>query len=308
MPRKITYKDLNALTIQSAFKRKQALRTANKPVPKAMQKKTASVPASTDLKLSKPMKQLVQSQINASKLDHFKRTIYLWNGLQGIPYHPTGGAPSGIYNIIPSIHQVGAALIGGGQQPDDISSREGNSISLKNIVCNLNLILSPSYNSETASNSGIRYKILILSCKKYSQYNDMVDNFFDTAGSLNMQKLMFKDGAQAVGWDENMQNFELPVNRDLFTVHAERNGKLNRGLNIGDSGEGYTTNQMATATLKIPLKVKSKKLKYETPKDYLSTNFAPFIWIGYKAYDGTVLHSGNYLHMVGNSVISWENN
>ena len=277
----------------------------SKYVPRAITKKTQK-PKVNNLKFTKPMEKLIEKRLDRSKQDHWKVTKYQYTGLQGIPHTNALGAPSGLFPIIPKIGQVGSTQVAGVIQQDNIESREGNSVKLKSITANLNLLLSPTYSSESSPNAAIRYKVLILSCKKYSQYNTLVENFFDTAGSDNLQEHLFRDGASAVAWDENMENFDLPVNTDLFTVHAQKTGKLNRGMNVGDSADGYTLNPMPNVTLKLRIKCKSKQLKYDTPDSTLPTNFNPLIWVGYKAYDGTLLHSGNFFKLVGNSVIHWE--
>lgn len=277
----------------------------SKYVPRAITKKTHK-PKVNNLKFTKPMEKLIEKRLDKAKQDHWKVTKYMYTGLQGEPHVNAVGAPSGLFPIIPKIGQVGSTQVAGVIQQDNIESREGNSVKLKSITCNLNLLLSPTYSSEQPSNAAIRYRVIVLSCKKYSQYNTLVNNFFDTAGSDNLQDSLLRDGAKAVPWDENMENFDLPVNTDMFTVHAQKTGKLNRGQNIGDVGEGYTINPMANVTLKLRIKCKSKQLKYDTPDSTLPTNFNPLIWVGYKAYDGTLLHSGNFFKLVGNSVVHWE--
>lgn len=255
---------------------------------------------------SAPLKKFVDKRIESHNPDHWVRTSYAWTGLQGIPHQQASGAPSGIFPIIPKIAQVTQIGPGGQLQTATISSREGNQITLKNIIINLNLVMSPTYAEQLPSNAGIRYRVIVFSSKKYSQYNDTMNNYWDTAGSDNMQMNFLRDGADSKEWNEKMEDFDLPVNTEYFTVHAQRTGKMNRGVAIGDSTGSTTNMPMPNVTLKIPLKVKNKKLLYRDPVSNLPSNFNPMLWIGYKAYDGTFLHSGNYFHMVGNSVVQFE--
>ena len=275
--------------------------------PRAIQKKARVKPnPKSAFKLSKPMKALVEAVVDSNKQDHWKRSVYQWQGLQYVPHLPAGGNPSGVFPIIPKIDQAGQIQPGGVIQPNTIETREGSQVQLKSIVCNLNLVLSSSYSISQSSMAGIRYRVIIFSCKKYARYNDTIDNWFNTAGSDHLETQFFRDGDTGVPWDSNMENFDLPVNTELFTVHAQRTGKLNRGQAYGDTAGSSAVMKQANVTLKIPLKVKSKKLLFAEPKEALPTNFNPIIWIGYKAYDGTILHSGNYLHVVGNSVVRFD--
>ena len=150
--------------------------------------------------------------------------------------------------------------------------------------------------------SGIRYKIMVLSMKRLSDYKDVLAQYWDTAGSQNFQTQLFLEGAVPTGWDSLMQNFENPVNSNLFTVHAMRTGTLTRGVL---DGEGHMP--LSVHQLQMKLKVKAKKLKYEPGGSTTRPeNWQPFLWIGYKAYDGSALHSGNYCHVVGNSKIGFD--
>lgn len=257
-------------------------------------------------KKSTTLKKFVDKRIDAANPDHWIRQEIAWTGIQGIPFVQTSGNPSGVFQVIPKIYQVGAALQGGQVQQATIESREGNQVHLKNITINLNLVMSPTYGDTDPAHAGIRYRVIIFTCKKYSQYNDTINNFFDTTGSDNLEQSLLRDGADGRPWDSYMQNFDLPVNTEMFTVHAQRTGKLDRGVAIGDSTGSTTRMPMPNVTLKMPLKVKSKKLLYNEPNEALPSNFNPILWVGYKAYDGTALHSGNYIHVVGNSVIQFE--
>ena len=274
--------------------------------PKALQVKKRKVNVKNAFKLSRPMKELVDARIDANKQDHWIRSQYPWVGIQGIPHLNSAGAPSGVWPVIPKIPQVGTVGPGAQLTSANISSREGNQIQLKSIVCNINLVMAPEYHLNDTSYAGIRYRVIIFSCKKYSQYFELINNFFDSTGSDNLEQYFLRDGKDAVPRDSKMENFDLPVNSELFTVHAQRTGKMNRGVAYGDYTGSSAIVKAPNVTLKIPLKVKSRKLLYNTTTENLPTNFNPLIWIGYTAYDGTAMHSGNAVHMVGSTTVRFE--
>ncbi len=282
-------------------------RVTTKSVPRAIQKKKRTqVNPARAFKLSKPMKALVTAVVDANKQDHWKRQPIRWTGLQYVPHTNPGGGFTGLFPVIPKIVQAGQPDGAGGITANTIETREGNQVQLKSIVCNLNLIMSSTYALTDSAHAGIRYRIVIFSCKKYADYDDFTNNWFDTAGSDHMETQFLRDGDSAVPWDADMENFDLPVNSELFTVHAQRTGKLNRGTAYGDTSGSSAVMKQGNVTLKIPLKVKSKKLLYADPDESIATNFNPIIWIGYKTYDGTALHSGNFVHVVGASTVRFD--
>lgn len=283
-------------------------KSKNRPrsAPKALQVKKKPINIKTAFKLSKPMKELVDARIDANKQDHWIRSSYPWQGLQGIPHHTFGSAPSGVFPVIPKIAQAGTIGAGAQLETNNISSREGSQVQLKSVVINLNLCMSPTYGDTSAAHAGIRYRVIVFSCKKYSTYNEAIENFFNLTQSDNLQQYLMRDGSEAKPWNSLMEDFDLPVNSEMFTVHAQRTGKLNRGVAYGDTTGSSGVMKFPNVTLKIPLKVKSRKLLYNDPTEQYATNFNPMIWIGYKAYDGTSLHSGNYIHVVGNSVVRFD--
>ena len=293
-------------TLKQTVKYAKGTPTA-KSVPRAIQKKRRTkVDVKQAFKLSKPMKALVQQTIDANKQDHWKRQVIRWTGLQYVPHTNLGGGQTGLFQVIPKITQAGQSDGAGGITPNTIATREGNQIQLKSIVCTLNLIMSSTYGITDSAHAGIRYRVIIFSCKKYADYDDFVANWYDTAGSDHLETQFLRDEDAAVPWDADMENFDLPVNSELFTVHAQRTGKLNRGTAYGDTAGSSAVMKQANVTLKIPLKVKSKKLLYSVPDESVATNFNPIIWIGYKTYDGTALHSGNFVHVVGSSTVRFD--
>jgi len=272
------------------------------PAPKALRPKYRKRNYRASYKLSKPFRQILGKYLDKDKETHWVQQDIADTGVQGIPFQQPSGAPSGIIELMPSIHMVGAPLMGGGIQEATLETRQGSQVKLKSWGVNLSIRLNPDYSTSQAYMAGVRYKIMVISCKRASDFKDVMADYWNTAGSNNWQNELFLEGATPQAWDSLMQNFENPVNTNLFTVHAMRTGTLTRGMLDGD---GHMP--LAVRNLHMKIKCKSKMLKFlpggATTKP---ENWQPFLWIGYKAYDGSALHSGNYCHVVGNSKIAFD--
>lgn len=269
-------------------------------VPKALVPKRRRRNYRASLKLAKPFKQVLDKFLDKDKQTHWVQTDIPWTGIQGIPFLQTSGVPSGVMPLMPPIYQAGQDNASGVEQPNNLESREGSQIKLKSATCHLSLMINPTY-SETL-HGVVKYKVLVLTCKKVQDYKDLMSQFWNTAASANYQNDLFMQGATPEPWDSLMQNFQNPVNTNLFTVHAEKSGRLNRGVVYGSDGHM----PCAVHDLVLKLKVKTKTLKFNEPTDSQSSNFQPFLWVGYKVYEGSTMHSGNYMHMVGNFKLGFE--
>lgn len=279
---------------------------ASGPTPKALTRKTPKRNYKASLKLSKPFRQVIDKYIDKSKQTHWVQQDIPDTGVQGIPFLQTSGAPSGIIQLMPSIHQVGQDLMGGSTQVDNLESREGSQVKLKSFTVNLSIRMRPSYGNTQDYMSGIRYKILVLSCKKHPDFKDLMTQYWDTTASANLQTQLFLQGATPEPWGSLYQNFQNPVNTNLFTVHAEKTGTLTRGMIQGDATGSAAHMPLAVHNLKLRLKCKSRILKFDDPGHVQPSNYQPFLFVGYQSYDGTSLHSGNFVHVVGNAKIGFD--
>lgn len=276
------------------------------PTPKALTRRRPKRNYRASLKLSKPFRQVIGKYLDKDKQTHWVQQDIADTGIQGIPFLQTSGAPSGVIQLLPSIHQVGQDVMGGGIQVDNLESREGSQVKLKSWTVNLSIRLNPGYGNTQAYMAGVRYKVLVLTCKKVADFKDLMSQYWDTASSPIYKDYQFLQGATPEGWGSLMQNFENPVNTNLFTVHAMKTGALTRGFVQGDATGSAAHMPLAVHNLKLHLKVKSKILKFDDPSHVQPSNFQPFLWVGYQAYDGSSLHSGNFCHIVGNSKIGFD--
>lgn len=279
------------------------------PPPKALKRKTPKRNYKASLSLSKPFRQVLDTYLDKDKQAHWVTLPIPDQGTPPIPYLGQGGQYSGIYQIFPKIHQVGQSGGGPAMQTDDISSREGSKIKCKSMGLNLSIRLNPYFNPDNHGLTHIRYKVMLLSCKKFSQWNDIQSNFFDSTQGEHLESQMFLRAAEPVHWDSKMENFEDPVNTAVFTVHDTKTGVLNRGLSYGDINGSAVQVPSPVHNLHLNVKCKSKILRFDDPGHARPSNFCPFLWIGWKTYDGTDWSGANALNVariVGNFKFSFD--
>ena len=249
--------------------------------PKALQKKAVRRNYRASYKLSKPFKQVLNTFLDQDKTTHWVTHFIRDQLISPLPFLATAG-PNGIFAITPKITQAGTTIVGGGSMPANLESRQDWRVKLKTLSVGLNLRMDPTWHIDDINAQAIRYKVLLLSCKKVpGDYNQMVNSYF--GGYENQQ---FKDGAEATKWDKYMENFDNPVNSALFTVHDMKEGTLSRGMEENATTPGSIRIPPVIRNIHLKVKCKSKILKFDTPGSTLSANFQPFLWIGWKSYNG----------------------
>lgn len=153
---------------------------------------------------------------------------------------------------------------------------------------------------------------MICTCKVMPNYVDLIPNFFTGAGGA-LENQTFKDGADPVNWNKELADLSLPVNTNMFTVHASKSGFLTRG----ESTSATTATDppgihmpLAFKNIKLKVNCKAKVLKYTQLDTVYPTNFQPFILFYYKAMDsydyisqGTV---NNFVQVSGKVHTSWK--
>lgn len=276
------------------------------PAPKALRKKSVRKNYKAAYKLSKPFKQVLNKFLDSSKQTHWVTGLIRDQLVLPLPKLQNQG-PNGLWELIPKVYQVGQTVTGGGEMPDNIESREGSKIKMKSLSVSLTLRMDPGWHIDDPNATAIRYKVLILTCKKQATYNQMVQAYFGTGAYEDEQ---FRDGAKTAKWDKYMEGFDHPVNTELFTVHDMKTGTLAHGLATGDISGSAVTTPSSIHNLILRVKCKSKTLLYEDPGATLPTNFQPFMWIGWKAYNGadwiSPIATPGILHAVGSIRMSFD--
>lgn len=273
--------------------------------PKALARKSRRPKYRASLKLSTPFKKVLNSYLDRNNETH-------WNTQeirqQLIPPQPQAGV-GGIYRIIPTVVQAGVPTLGDPQGiSDDISTREGSKIRLKSMTVDMVLRLNPSFSANNAT--GVWYRILVCTCKAYPQYSDFVDEYYGTPPLPGLKDSVFKEGATPVAYTPSMVDISNPVNRRLFTVHAETQGFLSKGQQTQPGNPGNVFALHAFRRIKLHLKVKSKVLNYNNPDDTYPTGFQPFLmffWKDMDSYDYTATSPvPNYVEVSGKCHMSWD--
>lgn len=287
-------------------------RVASVPAPpKALQKKSHKPNFKSSYKLTRPFRAVLDKHLKSKEEAHWATVAIKQQFLPPRPRHPNPAAqPQGIQLILPKITQVGVPIIAGGVQTDSLESREGSQVKLNSMSADIVLSLNPNYNPASDHASGIFYKIMICTCKVMPNYIDLIPNFFQGAGGA-LENQTFKDGADPVNWDKDMQNLSNPVNTNMFTVHASKSGFLTRGESTANTATNPPGVRMPLAFKRLNLKVncKSKVLKFTQLDTIYPTNFQPFILFYYKAFDSydyiSQASTANFVEVSGKVHTSW---
>ena len=257
--------------------------------------------------LSKPLENVLDKRYEKKNQMHWE-TVTIKQ--QNIPPTPRFALnqPYGIQLIMPTITQTGVPIIAGGVQTADITARKGNLVHLKHLNVHLLLRLNPAFSANSAN--GVWYKVMVMTCKKEPIYNEFVTQYF-TGGNDAFQEQILREGADTTHMTPDIEDLSNPVNTNLFTVHAQKQGFLTRGqlINPGNSDEVFAESAMKSVTLKV--NCKSKILRYNDPDESYPTNFQPFIiffWKDLNSFDyEATTPIPDYLEASGKVHVGWDN-
>lgn len=286
--------------------------------PKALAPKRRKPRYKAALKLSKPFKSVLNKYLDSRTETHRNSIDIDRDFIQQYPIKTH--TVYGLYRLLPLIEQVGTPTVAFPQgQPDNIESRSGVKIRLKSMVLNLQIRLNPTYTGLDVTAGpedciGIYYKIYVLSCKAEASYSDVVKDWFGPNG-LNTQGLqmeVFKQGAECTQWDALTEHSFLPYNSNVFTCHAMRSGYLQKGESSHQQGTPAATHYpSACRNIRIPLKVKSKIVRYAASDSTYPASFDPFVAIFWKSQNGYsfIQHYPavpTFVQICGSCATSWD--
>lgn len=255
----------------------------------------------TDYKMTKPMRQVVQKLIDSNIETHYKcepafggsgssyeNHTFFWRP----QYSVAPGGQRDLMKLIPAIEQgVGSAM------------RIGDQLNLQSVRARFHF----SYINRLASSDDrpiLMCRLLVLSCKKISKYADLV---LQWQAGLNLAADLLKPAGEGSQYIGDPYSITWPVNRDLFTVHADRRFTLNSGERLGDDQSNF---HMPTPhkVINVNLKVKSKKLRYAEDAREGATNFAPFGILLVTRADSHVTEPVSVSPVTGNcsTCVSWQ--
>lgn len=303
-----------------AGRARRATKVATRRTPLALAPKRRKPHYRANLKLSKPMKSVLNSFLQSKEQTHWNSVDIDRNYIFPYPLKNGGNPPTGIYRCLPSIQQAGIVSLAYPQgQPNNIGSREGVQVRLKSMTVNLQIRLEPTYtglndNVDPSDCVGISYKIYVLSCKAEAAYEDVIKDFFGANGlnDSGLQIELFKKGPDPTQWDALTENLYLPLNTNLMTCHATASGTLSKGQASHPQGGGTSVHYPAACRYhRLKLKVKSKILKYAKPEDLWPANFDPFVIVLWKSANGFDFTSNfpetpDFVQVCGSVATSWD--
>lgn len=292
---------------------------ARKSVPKALEKKISKA-LPRNLKLTTPFRKILDKHLKSQDETHWQTIAIKQSYVPPRPYQPTGQGPIGMHLLMPKIAQVGVPTVGVPTgETANIESRTGSKVKLNSLTCDLTLQLNPRFSQSAPglpnniNTIGVYYKVMICTCKLVPSYSDFVPRYFVPGTTPGLEDEIFRDGAATDNWDKNLENCSLPVNTNMFTVHAQKSGYLTQGFFGGNSTGTYQSNGAMPIALKnIRLKVncKSKILKYTELDTIYPTNFQPFLVVFWKSLDGydyiTPATTPSFVNLAGKAHMSWD--
>lgn len=177
--------------------------------------------------------------------------------------------------ILPSIAQ---SVADNGRVGDQI---RGQNLNVKGFVrLNVNDVADSTRLPQVA------VRLMVCSLKNKS-------NWSDVGSSAVPLTTLLRKGGTTTGFTGVLSDLHAPINRDVFTVHADKKFYLKQDyLNgIGASIPSQYVNQDISKAIKFfNISVKCKKLmKYDASisSGLYPTNFAPFLLLGYCYLDGS---------------------
>lgn len=227
------------------------------------------------LKLSRPLKTLVNKEINKGELVCSKVYNYPRTSFNNVP-----SAAADVIRLMPDIAQAGT-----GSTTVSRENRQGSKLRLTSLSIQGTVDIPPPANSNDPDRASLQCRLLCLSCKKYGDLKDVIANW--TSGSSPLEPYLLRDGEAGIPYPGHSWGNRYPINTNLFTVHKDIRFNLTRGVQvIQGSGDGTTLIPYPIKHFKFNVKCKNKILKYRDSTGIQATNFAPFCLFMYSFQNG----------------------
>lgn len=229
---------------------------------------------------SQPSKKFVRSVKQIVKsLTETKQAFH--NSGNSLTFFNSGVDSAGdMLQVLPNIAQ---SVLDNGRIGDQIRSQNLNIRGY--LKLNINAASGTAGDSTTLPN--VIARLMVVSIKSRSNYTD-------ASSGPGFLATLLKKGGTTVGFTGVLSDINAPINRDVFTVHADRKFYLNQDYvnAIGASVPSQYLAQNIKDTVKffnINVKCKNKVLKYDEDISggLLPSNFAPIMLLGYSYLDGS---------------------
>lgn len=239
-------------------------------------KKRAPKATITMSKASKPSK-MIRKAVSKAVINQMEtKQAFTTTGNSLIKYNSGIDAVGDLTQIIPGISQ------GAGE-----SQRIGNVIRLKSLNIRGYVKLDINEVSDSTKLPHVVARLMIVSMKVAPSFQD-AQTLSSKIGTLLIK------GSTTTAFAGNLQDIYAPINRNVFTVHADKKFYLRQDyVNVtGVSAPSTTISQDVSKTVKffnISLKGKNKLLRYDEDvgSDILPSNYGPFLLLGYSYLDGS---------------------
>ena len=275
-------------------------------VPKAMTTRAPPKKYRKKYDLSKPMKTLIEKEINKNEETQERQYQSRLMELPNIPdqnFH--------LFRAFPLVYQAGQT-INNVVLPSNRENRTGTQIRAMNLKLQGRIFIPVDSDTIDNDRACLSCRLLVLSCKKYKKWEDIFNNW-DTGSEL--QADLLKNGSESVAFDGYQFGLNLPVNDELFTTHHDSKFLLNRGViqtrtygNVPVT-EGYGAAHMPFAVhyFKKYIKCKNKIIKYDEETNPAPTNFAPFAILLYSYTNGAAPSNVEVIKMQTQATLRWKN-
>ena len=148
----------------------------------------------------------------------------------------------------------------------------------------------------------VAVRMLLLSFKSLSNYDAIIADTTLTAKLAGM----LQKGGTTVGFTGLISDIMAPINRDIFTVHADKVWNIKQDYLITAAG---STTADTLRFFNARMKVKNRVLKYsdDTSSGLLPTNYAPVLCFGYSYMDGSAADTtSTNLQVYFDSILRYE--
>lgn len=237
-------------------------------VPRALKYKS-SRKVNPRLKLSAPLKTLVNKEINKGELTQTK--IYNFPRTQ---FNNEPAAAGDVIRLMPDVYQAGQSSGVTSVYPVSRENRQGSKIRMTSLSIRGTVDLPTPY-ANNVDRASLQCRLLCLSCKKFGDLKDVIANW--TSGSAPLDAQLLRDGESAISYPGYSWGNRMPVNTDLFTVHKDLRFNLTRGAQVIAGTDGQCIIPYPVKHFNFTVKCKNKILKYRDADVAQASNFAPFV-------------------------------
>lgn len=250
--------------------------------PRAIRKKPRRY-KTKNLTLSKPMKSLVNREINRQNETH-ERLFY-----------------SGIVNVDSAIGNADWSLIiPATVQGDARENRMGAELTLTSLIIRGFIRMTPDGSS---TGDALMARLMVVSAKRQARHVNVTD----------LSNSLLREGSQPRTYDGTLEHHYMPTNTAYITKHFDRSYIMATdhityvdGGTGGDSEDTRVAQRIVIKPFTIRLKVRGKKLRYENNSSQYPENFSPLIGLGFANMNTNAFDANTRLSYFFHVTMRWK--